>query len=57
MPAIIAGQVEKFGAAVNKSLDYLEATLPPGSTVILIGLVGQDRLQTRLSRWVVVTPM
>ena len=57
MPAIIVGQVEKFGAAVNKSLDYLEATLPPGSTVILIGLVGQDRLQTRLSRWVVVTPM
>ena len=51
------GQVEKFGAAVNKSLDYLEGTLPPGSTVILIGLVGQDRLQTRLSRWVVVTPM
>ena len=30
--------MEKFGAAVNKSLDYLEGTLPPGSTVILIGL-------------------
>ena len=30
--------VAKFGAAVNKSLDYLEGTLPPGSTVILIGL-------------------
>ena len=42
--------VAKFGAAVNKSLDYLEATLPPGSTVILIGLVGQDPVDSSYRR-------
>ena len=30
--------VENFGASVNSSLEYLEETLPRGSTVILIGL-------------------
>eukprot|EP01051_Picozoa_sp_SAG22_P002865 SAG22_NODE_132_length_18535_cov_8.178021_7_plen_257_part_00 len=30
--------VQKFGAAVNSTLNYLEDTLPRGSTVILIGL-------------------